>query len=49
MSILGATDRLEQLYNEGCSYINTIYSQTYTSEMQIVLDTAYNVKKTMGD
>lgn len=48
MSILGASDRLEQLYAEGCGYIDTIFSRNYTAEMQTALDTAYNAKLSIG-
>lgn len=33
---------LQNLYSQGCSIIDTIYSIKYTNEMQIMLDTAYN-------
>lgn len=45
MSISGATDRLEQLYEKGKGLIDTIYSRKYTNEMTSALDSAYNAKK----
>lgn len=48
MSISGATDRLQQLYSEGISLLDTIYSVKYTEEMRTALDTAYNAKLAIG-
>ena len=45
MSISGASDRLEQLYEKGKGLIDTIYSRNYTNEMTSALDSAYNAKK----
>lgn len=45
MSISGASDRLEQLYEKGKGLIDTIYSRKYTNEMTSALDSAYNAKK----
>ena len=45
MSISGASDRLEQLYEKGKGLIDTIYSRNYTNEMTSALDNAYNAKK----
>jgi len=36
---------LHNLYNEGCSIINTIYSVKFTNEKQRQLDAAYNAKQ----
>ena len=37
--------KVEELYEEGCNIIDTIYSRKYTEEMQGYLDEAYNSKK----
>jgi hypothetical protein len=36
---------LRTLYNEGQGYVDTIYSQKYTAEMQANLDAAYQARK----
>lgn len=36
---------VQELYNQGCEIINTIYSVRYTHEKQNQLDEAYNLKK----
>jgi membrane peptidoglycan carboxypeptidase len=44
MTSANAQSTLSSLYTNGCSIINTIYSQKYTSEMQSQLDSAYSSK-----
>lgn len=40
-SISGVTPELQQLYADGCLIIESIYSVSYTAELQEALDTAY--------
>ena len=45
MSMAGASDKLEELYQNGLNIISTIYSRNYTNEMTTLLENAYNSKK----
>ena len=45
MSMAGASDKLEELYQNGLNIISTIYSRNYTNEMTVLLENAYNSKK----
>lgn len=40
-SISGVTPELQQLYADGCLIIESIYSVSYTAELQAALDAAY--------
>lgn len=45
MSIAGASDQLDELYNKGLNIIDTIYSVNYTNEMTDALNSAYISKQ----